>query len=135
MLTNSSSKNYQAKQRDAEEILHNISLWKDCLMKELDYQDYLEYLSLDFSAKEVQKRVKRINNLSADLLSTLPKEVLEIIDSLPLFRNSKAKKDEIVENSGDSRLRGNDNEEEIIEETIRTFKNYESASREIGASI
>jgi superfamily II DNA or RNA helicase len=106
-LTNSSSKNYLAKQRDAEEILHGISLWKNGTMKELDYQDYLEYLSLDFSAKEVQKRVKRINNLSADLLSSLPNEVLAIIDSLPLFRNSKAEKEDL-ENTDNSPENKND---------------------------
>jgi hypothetical protein len=66
-------------------------------MKELDYQDYLDYLSLDFTAKEVQKRVKRINRLSADLLSQLPPDVLSIIDSLPLFRKSKAEKEELDE--------------------------------------
>jgi superfamily II DNA or RNA helicase len=96
-LTKNSSKTYQAKQKDAEEILHGISLWKDGVMKELNYQDYLEYLSLDFSAKEVQKRVKRINNLSADLLSQLNPEILSIIDSLPLFRTSKQEKEDIAE--------------------------------------
>jgi type I site-specific restriction endonuclease len=109
-LTNSSSKEYSEKQKDAAEILHGISLWKDGAMKELGYQDYLDYLSLDFSAKEVQKRVKRINNLSADLLSILPKEVLAIIDSLPLFRNSKSEKEDAL----------NDTAENADEETAET---------------
>jgi superfamily II DNA or RNA helicase len=110
-LTNSSSKTYQAKQKDAEDILHGISLWKDGVMKELNYQDYLEYLSLDFSAKEVQKRVKRINNLSTDLLSTLPKEVLAIIDSLPLFRNSKSEKRDAVDDTVGNTEKPNADEE------------------------
>lgn len=109
-LTKNSSKTYEAKQRDAEEILKGISLWKDGIMKELDYQDYLDYLSLDFSAKEVQKRVKRINNLSADLLSKLPQEILAIIDNLPLFRKSKEEHEEIEQKKSENADLSNEEE-------------------------
>ncbi|GHT46592.1 hypothetical protein AGMMS49965_24250 [Bacteroidia bacterium] len=80
-------------------------------MKELDYQDYLEYLSLDFSAKEVQKRVKRINNLSTDLLSQLKPEILSIIDHLPLFRKSKEEKEEITKKESSKPTDGEVNED------------------------
>jgi type I site-specific restriction endonuclease len=189
----------QEKVREVQELLLSINLFQDGEMHSVDYKDYLEYLSLDFSEKEVHKRVRKINNLSVDLCFSLPTEILDIIDSLPLFRYSKEDKRE--EKHGESKSSGKKSEsrpkdsefdkrrqklncfissllefmyisnyaeekiddfinsqypelfkrvcvisleefnkllnnkvfrDEILNRTIRTFKNYESSSRAVG---